>query len=238
MALKLKYVDQLSLGRCLVVCVLLVPGPTHTVFMAAQAQESAPWVGSSLDGEACIGKSQGFGPFDYLRRAVLKEKLTVVENYHFTARVENLVAGESGRVEGDLDYTLRAWPNHHRALHAMVRFQAALDSLQKRRLRGLRIPAPECYLERALVFSPRDATVHMLMAMHLHRLGLYEKAEAYYRQSLALSPNELQVLYNLGLLLIDVGRLEEAEKVAATVYAQDFPLQGLRNRLSDKREQH
>ena len=55
-----------------------------------------------------------FGPFDY--RTATKDKLKLVESYHFTPKVESLIGGQSGTLGADIDYTLRAFPNHPRAL--------------------------------------------------------------------------------------------------------------------------
>ncbi|HZX26103.1 MAG TPA: ABC transporter permease, partial [Telluria sp.] len=57
---------------------------------------------------------------DYLNPADAS-KLRLVEAYHFTQNVESLKRGESGSVAGDLAYTLEHFPNHHRALGALVR---------------------------------------------------------------------------------------------------------------------
>ena len=70
--------------------------------------------------EACgplRGQGQ-YGPYDYHTH---KDKLQVVERYHFTAVVEALTRGSQNTLAGgDIDYTLRAFPNRHRALLAMV----------------------------------------------------------------------------------------------------------------------
>ena len=60
----------------------------------------------------------GFGPFDY--RTARKEDLKIVENAHFTPRIEQLQPGERV-LSGDLSYTLNVFPNHHRALMAITR---------------------------------------------------------------------------------------------------------------------
>jgi hypothetical protein len=43
------------------------------------AEEKAPWVGETLEGEQCVGGRIGFGPHDYMRRAQLPAELEVVE---------------------------------------------------------------------------------------------------------------------------------------------------------------
>ena len=77
--------------------------------------------------EACGSverKDGGYGPYDYTNPSDYRNKLPVVNLHHFNARVENLVGGfkeETLRPTGDLGYVLFAFPNHHRALNAMVR---------------------------------------------------------------------------------------------------------------------
>ena len=66
----------------------------------------------------------GYGPYDYTNPTHFRDKLPIVNDYHFNARVENLVGGnkeESSHPGGDLNYVLMAFPNHHRALAAMMR---------------------------------------------------------------------------------------------------------------------
>ena len=61
-----------------------------------------------------------FGPFDY--RSAPQEKLKMVHKFHFSSNVENLTGGQSGSIIGtDIDFTLRYFPNHIRALNSMVK---------------------------------------------------------------------------------------------------------------------
>lgn len=78
--------------------------------------------GTSLAQEVdggCGALQNAFGPFD--DRTARGYNLDVVGSYHFTPPVEALIRGASGTIGGDLDYTLRAFPNHHRALNATNR---------------------------------------------------------------------------------------------------------------------
>ncbi|WP_162883967.1 hypothetical protein [Chromatocurvus halotolerans] len=199
----------------------------------SMAQRSAPWVGDTFDGGSCRGQGQGFGPFDYLGRGALADKLELVERYHFTTDMEQL-RGRSRDLLANLDYTLRAWPNHHRALNAMIRHQLSLDSNQRFMLRDLDIPPVECYLQRATNFSPNDDMAYMLMGLLSHRQGYNERADAAYKRAVDLAPHNLQAKYNYGLFLLDMGKNNEAKKYADAVYAAGFPLQGLKKRLAEE----
>ncbi|MEQ8690336.1 MAG: tetratricopeptide repeat protein [Pseudomonadales bacterium] len=198
----------------------------------ALAQRSAPWVGESFDGAPCRGGGQGFGPFDYLQRGGLKQQLYLVESAHFTPEVEQLARGNTGALTGDLDYTLRAWPNHHRALNAMNRYQLRSGASTVSAMRRANIPPAECYLLRAVNFSPKDDMAYMLLGLLSHRKDRHEEALTAYRKAVELSPSNIQAKYNLALLLVDLGQLKEAEALAADVYAAGFPLQGLKRKLS------
>ncbi|MET0106820.1 MAG: tetratricopeptide repeat protein [Sedimenticola sp.] len=197
-------------------------------FRAQKAQKnSAPWIGEEFSGAPCRGKRQGFGPYDYLNRSVLKGELIIVEGSHFTPEVEALVRGKTG-VEplSDTDYTLRAWPNHHRALNSVTRYHF------QQKKKGIRLPTPpECYYMRAINFSPKDATTYMLYAMYLHKSGKMDDAEEKYNKALEIKPNDIQIHYNYGLYLVDRKRFEDAKHHAEIVYSYSFPLSGLKNKL-------
>ena len=75
---------------------------------------------ASAVGEAACGplETGGYGPYDYTNPIHFREKLPIVEGAHFDAGVESLrghLKKNAGTLDGDLDYTLRAFPNHHRA---------------------------------------------------------------------------------------------------------------------------
>ena len=76
-------------------------------------------VAAQQEGTVC-GELRGshYGPYDYRTQ---RDKLLIVEQYHFTPSVENLIHGESGSLGNELSYTLNTSPNHHRALVAMMR---------------------------------------------------------------------------------------------------------------------
>lgn len=211
-------------ARHLLACVLLAMPLLAT---AQNPYKPAPWVGDTLWGTACRG-GQGYGPFDYLLRSNNPKDLRLVEGAHFTPNVEHLIKGESTTDPlGDLDYTLRAWPNHHRALNTAIRAR-----LQKgRNWQRSQYPPAECYLQRAIAYSPKDGTAEMLYAMLLHQSDLPERAFDHYTRAEKLLPTDVQVKYNFGLLLVEMGRYDEARERARYAYGHDFPLPGLKNKL-------
>lgn len=194
------------------------------------------WFGKDLYGTPCHGLQQGFGPYDYNDPALQSRKrgspLSLVEGAHYDAHVQLLIKGNDPRNHtsnvDNLDYTLRAVPNHHKALWTMIRWY-----LQQGRPRatGSLFPPVECYLQRAIKFRPKDAVVYMLYGIYLHLAGMPKKAAFYYKKSLTLDPDSGESHYNYGLLLLDQKRYKAAVKQAQLAYNLGYPLPGLRNRL-------
>ena len=215
-----------SKGLLSVYCVLWISAFASQELIAQPA--NAPWVGETFWGVTCVGREAGFGPYDYLLRERYPNELKLVEGAHFTPNVENLISGKKSKDPmADLDYTLRAWPNHHRALNSVIGLRIRYgENFPKRRI----VPA-ECYLQRALHFSPNDANAHMLYAMLLQRMDYRDKAYESYQTAERLDPENVQVMYNLGLLLCDMGKFQEAKRYSDEVYARGFPLPGLKRRL-------
>jgi tetratricopeptide (TPR) repeat protein len=190
---------------------------------------SAPWVGSTLNEAPCNGGGQGYGPFDYRHRRSLKNELNLVESAHFTPEIENLVKGTvAGSIEGNLNYTLRAWPNHPKALLSLIRLQL---SINKNLRKGPLETPPECYLQRAIHFSPEDASSYSLYGYYLKQIGHLEDAAKYYEKAAKLSPKDPKIAYSLSLLLTDLKRYEEAVKYAKVAYSNPQAPQKLKQIL-------
>ena len=195
----------------------------------AVANKSAPWVGTSLAGVRCNGGGQGFGPYDYTLRAGENAKnLEIVELHHFTSAVENLIAGADGTLEGDLNYTLRAWPNHHRALLSLIKLQLNIDS---KLIKGKLKTSPECYLQRAINFSPDDIVPYTLYGYYLRKTEHTEDAVKFYEKAISLDPENEKVAYSYSLVLIDLKQYEEAVKFAKIAYHDGKAPMGLKQKL-------
>ncbi len=189
---------------------------------------SAPWVGATLNGLPCSGGGQGYGPFDYTQRARLKENINLVESAHFTPDVENLIKGNAGSLEGDLDYTLRAWPNHHKALLSIIRYQLRIN---KKQMPGKLATPPECYLQRAIRFSPSDVGSYSLYAYYLKEVGIKDKAANIYQKALAMSADNAKLEYSYSLFLIEEKQYDKALEYAKKAYSHAKPPLGLKNKL-------
>ena len=179
--------------------------------------------------EECGSLDNGYGPYDYSNPLHRNEYLPIVEKFHFTSEVESLIKGRSGTIIGDLDYTLRAFPNHHRALYAMMQYQTR-NPVQL----GSDYYSTVCYLRRAIRFARTDPVPHMLYGIHLRKKGDFDSALAKFLDAYSLAPQWVDLNYNLGLLYLDLGEGEKAQEHAKFAYDNGFALPGLRNKLARK----
>ena len=225
----------------------LVAQPIHA---ARILDKSLDWPGNTLAGHECAGKPQGFGPFDYndprssapggfrsITGSNTSSPLRMVEVAHFKDYVERLIKGKTARDPlGDIDYTLRAFPNHPRALWAMSRYFLQLDkndSETKQAFeRGLRgTPPPECFFHRAKLFAPEDPMVSMIFGIYLHKRGKYEHAVEEYLRALEGMPNNAELAYNTGLAYFELKDYVNAKQYADQAYGLGYPLPGLKRKL-------
>lgn len=185
---------------------------------AAQINEVGP--------EACGDLQNHFGPFDY--RIATKETRAIVENHHFTPKVEALQAGQSTVViGGDIAYTLRVFPNHPRALQAMARLSHRERSPKPKGAEH----TIDCYFERAMRFQPNDPGPHLLYGIHLLRLDKPKEAIDALNKSLELGGSKANIDYNLGLAHFDLKEFDQAMKHAKAAYEAGWPLPGLKDKL-------
>jgi len=191
------------------------------------AKSKANWVGVDLRGLPCTGNDQGYGPYDYTNPADY-EKIPVVEHFHFTKNVENLVKGRSGTIPSDLDYTLRAIPNHHRALISAIRYQIkVLNNFVTKKLSS----SPECYLQRAINYKPEDAALYTLYGYYLTKINRLKEASKQYEEALEISPRNSKFEYSYSLLLIKLKEYKKALEYAKRAYKHGKPPNGLMEKL-------
>ncbi len=191
------------------------------------ADPKARWIGFSFNGSSCEGEETGYGPYDFIDPKT-RSKFLVVEKYHFTKKVELLRAGRSGTLPSDLDYTLRAVPNHHRALLSVIRYQ--IKYLNKLKRKKLLVP-PECYLQRAINFNPKDAALYVLYGYYLEKNNRLKEASRKYKKALLMQPNYSKFEYAYSLLLIKLKKYNEALKFAKLAYKHGKPPDGLKKKL-------
>jgi tetratricopeptide (TPR) repeat protein len=183
------------------------------------------WSGLASAAPFCGKLENHYGPFDYRTN---KANLPLVENAHFTEEVERGLRGVTAtEIGGDLDYTLRAFPNHHRALATLVNVSLRDKALQ---LKQMKYPV-ECYFMRAQQFAGTDAVVRGLYGSYLYGMGKHDKALAMYQEAIALDPDNAMLNYNIGLAYLKKTDFPRALEHAHKAYAQGYPLPGLKNQL-------
>jgi tetratricopeptide (TPR) repeat protein len=207
------------------------------VLMAAAKAALRGLPGAMLLGTLAIGTAHAdgrcgsllnaVGPWDY-RTATTREK-DLVERFHFNSNIESLALGRGGSVSNaaDISYTLKAFPNHPRALLSMAQL-------------GLRDKTPhpkgspysiDCWFERAMEFRPDDGQVRLIYGITLLKAGRPQDAIQKLEQADRLLPNDPNVQYNLGLAYFDTKDYDKSLEHAKKAYALGFPLPGLRDKL-------
>lgn len=173
----------------------------------------------------CGDLSNAYGPYDYTDPVHRRDNLPIVEHFHFTRDVQSLRQGRSDTVAGDLDYTLRAFPNHHQALDSVARYQLANPRPDPRYY------SAECYFDRAMRWRPDDARVHMVYAIYLNKKGDKAEATKQYQDALSLEPADAEINYNAGLFFLGLKDYDKARELAEKAYGGGYPFEGLRNKL-------
>ncbi len=186
-----------------------------------------PFVCSAQDyNTACGSLTNHYGPFDYRTASAAGKRL--VEGAHFTPKVESLAGGNTSiTAGGDMNYTLRVFPNHHRALMAVIKLG---EKEKKIRPRGMDYSVA-CWFDRAERFKPDDGMVKAIHGIYLIRSGKPSEAVKKLEEAIELAGDNPNILYNLGLAYCDLKLYDKALENAHRAYAAGFPLPGLRNKL-------
>ena len=183
--------------------------------------------GSVSAANYCGEIKNAFGPFDFRKAASLPQEYNLVISAHFTPEVEQNIKGNSSYIAADLDYTLRAWPNHPNALASMSR-QGILE--KKLTPNGAKWPV-DCYFVRAFQFAPDDGTIHAVYGNHLLAHGKDAEAMAEFKRAVEMEPENATINYNAGLAYFKAKDYDKALLHAKKAYSLNFPLPGLKNKL-------
>jgi tetratricopeptide (TPR) repeat protein len=144
--------------------------------------------------------------------------------------VEALLRGASGPLESDLDYTLRASPNHHRALLSLIRL-----GQKKRSPQPGALPRPiECYFERALRFRPDDALARMLYVKFLTVQQRHADALRELDKVPAIAADNGFTHLNAGMLYLDLKVYDKALQQAHMAMRLGHPGTPLRDALKSQ----
>jgi tetratricopeptide (TPR) repeat protein len=146
-----------------------------------------------------------YGPYDFRTN---KKEIQVVLRAHFLPIVESLIRGSTNTTPGgDIDYTLRAIPNHPNALISMMR----LGEREKTpKPSGSRYTV-ECWFDRAIRFRPDDQVVRMLYVTYLTKAG-DRKPDAMRQLQIVLraAQDNPFTYFNVGLLYADLNEYDLA----------------------------
>ena len=173
---------------------------------------------------ASLETNDGFGPYDY---RVNKNKLPIVENAHFTPGVEQFFERKTSYFGADIGYTLFRFPNHHRALEAMMRLS---KREQTDKPRGATYTL-ECYFERALRFQGDDVIARMLYAEFLVQRARSDDALKQLQFIRDVAGENAMTHYNLGMIYVDAKRNDIALAEAHKAMALGLQWPGLKERL-------
>lgn len=177
-----------------------------------------------------------FGPFDYRAEKYEPEPvyrshkalLYMVENAHFTPQVEALVRGKtSARPGHDIAYTLHAFPNHHRALMAMV----ALGKKEKTNRPSDTPFSIECWFIRAVTWRPDDTIVRLIYATYLNDEKRTSEAEQQLSFAASQAKENAFTQHNIGLVYFDMKNYDKALMHAHKAYALGLGIPTLRDQL-------
>ncbi len=194
-------------------CVLLA--------LASTAQAQAP---------ACGTLENHYGPFDYRTQ---RDKLEIVERYHFTPSVEALTRGASTtKLAGDISYLMATSPNHHRGLVAIMRLSDKEKSPHPQHLRY----SVDCYFDRAIRFRQDDTTVRMLYAQYLHKHKRGPEAMAQLQIASTLAKDNGFTNYNIGLVYFEMSQYDLALVQAHKAKALGFDQPELAQMLAAKNQ--
>ena len=182
-------------------------------------------------GSIFVRSAYAYGPFDYTNPQHFTNKLPVVEQYHFNNDIEYLRKSIDGNtIASHLWYTLRAFPNHHRALNSMARLWRIRQSIG-RVPKGIKPQLTPTYLfTRAIEFAPDDGVVKLLYGIHLFKIG-NKKSALHYLAEASKQSDSTELHYNLGIVYYDMKIYDKSLHHAKIAYSKNYPLPGLRQKL-------
>ncbi|MFX1678205.1 hypothetical protein PV762_03145 [Mitsuaria sp. CC2] len=189
-------------------------------------------------GVGCGGLSNNFGPFDYRKFKDLPKidpvtqkmsELELVEGAHFIDTCEALIKCKRGTIGSDIDYTLRAFPNHHRALAAMMQF----GERTKRDQPPDAMFTVDCYFKRAVFWRADDFIVRLLYAGYLNDKGKTAAAKDQLQAAnkLTATSDNAFSFYNVGMVALDLNDVDLAVQSARRAYGAGMTHPVLRQRL-------
>ncbi len=185
---------------------------------------------TSIDDYRCgrLSSPGQYGPYDY-RTATTQQKY-LVEAGHFNLNTELLIKGTSTPRPGpDINYTLRVFPNHPRALKSAMELEEREKTKNPPDSTGYSM---ECWFNRALRFTPDDPEVRLVYGIFLLRQGKNNAAVEQLELARAGGLSSGNFNYNLGLAYFRAKEYEKARVQAYKAKELGFELEGLKNLLT------
>jgi tetratricopeptide (TPR) repeat protein len=245
-----------NVSRFALITFIVLSMASDLLAATAQAAPSAPKstaiYGSAEDGPD--GVDGQFGPYDYYRPpSQPPAAIALVERAHLGYVVaEQLLKKDYCGYYLNLDYTLRAFPNHPKALPMMAKFLESHTTCPPSRKTEVTTAAAAIalesgtwqerdmtyYFETAIHFMaedtriiPKHAETHALYGDWLRKSGDSGKAQKQYETALALKPGFADAYYGLGLMYLDQNNTAKAAEYAKKAYSTGKPPPELRDRL-------
>ncbi len=199
------------------------------VSLGLLASVPAPALAQGADGSPCGNPFVNhFGPWDY--RTATKHDKGLVEGAHFTPGVESLTRPSKtmySTMAQDVAYTLHVFPNHPRALNAMMR----LGERHKMDSPPGAAYTVECYFERAVKYRPDDTVVRALFAVFLGKKKKNAEAARQLEIATEFAKDNPVTHFNIGLVYFDIGNYEQALAAAHRARAGGYTRPELEERL-------
>jgi Tfp pilus assembly protein PilF len=117
--------------------------------------------------------------FDASKNHVVRQRLQAVERHHMNKDVfDNIASGKYKYALGDIDFTLRYFPNHPRGLQLLT----TVAALTKNRA------LPISYFEKAIALYPTHAITHAQYGWYLVTIGDLDKGIQTLKYAIEMDP--------------------------------------------------
>lgn len=188
----------------------------------------------------CGSLEASFGPFDYRPDTYVYEStykshkalVNIVESAHYTIETEMLVSRKTGLVVStgaDLSYTLKVFPNHHKALLTLI----ALSEKEKVDKPRDSIYTVDCWFRRAVRWTPSDNVVRMIYATYLQKTNRTKEAEEQLEIAGRQAGDNVFTHHNVGLIYFEMKLYDKALLHAQKAYGLGFTIETLKDQLKN-----
>src|SRR5688500_13355544 len=165
-------------GRCrIVVCLLLTFS-----FVSVSGAQVVPFDNREYSAGVMPVQDATQTVYDYFdagKDRTVKQRLQAVEQYHMNKDVfDNIASGKYKYALGDIDFTLRYFPNHPRGLQLLT----TVAALTKNRA------LPISYFEKAIALYPTHAITHAQYGWYLVTIGDLDKGIQTLKYAIEMDP--------------------------------------------------